>query len=87
MQQENPSYDSIKSTCDDKEVQQTEHVVKGAEGVVVNKINKLNTTHMKFGAVNQVHIYHGGEIEKEEYKILMIESIYIFLTLKCLHCN
>jgi hypothetical protein len=27
MQQENPSYDSIKSTCDDEEVQQTEHVV------------------------------------------------------------
>jgi hypothetical protein len=46
MQQENPSYDSIKSTCDDEEVQQTEHLVKGAEGVVINKINKLNTTHM-----------------------------------------
>ena len=66
MQQENPSYDSIKSTCDDEEVQQTEHVVKGAEGVVVNKINKLNTTHMKFDGVNQVNIYLGGEIEKTE---------------------
>ena len=66
MQQENPSYDSIKSTCDDVEVQQTEHVVKGAEGVVVNKINKLNTTHMKFDGVNQVNIYLGGEVEKTE---------------------
>ena len=66
MQQENPSYDSIKSTCDDEEVQQTEHVVKGAEGVVINKINKLSTTHMKFDGVNQVNIYLGGEIEKTE---------------------
>ena len=66
MQQENPSYDSIKSTCDDEEVQQTEHVVKGAEGVVINKINKLNTTHMKFDGVDQVNIYLGGEIEKTE---------------------
>ena len=66
MQQENPSYDSIKSTCDDEEVQQTEHLVKGAEGVVINKINKLNTTHLKFDRVNHVHIYLGGEIEKTE---------------------
>jgi hypothetical protein len=61
LEQENPSYDSIKSTCDDEEVQQTEHVVKGAEGVVINKINKLSTTHMKFDGVNQVNIYLGGK--------------------------
>jgi hypothetical protein len=66
MQQENPSYDSIKSTCDDEEVQQTEHLVKGTEGVVINKINKLNPTHLKFDRVNHVHIYLGGEIEKTE---------------------
>ena len=66
MQQENPSYDSIKSTCDDEEVQQTEHLVKGAEGVVINKINKLNTTHLKIDRVNHVHIYLGNEIEKTE---------------------
>lgn len=62
MQQENPSYDTIKSTCDDEE----EHLVKGAEGFVIYKINKLNTTHMKFDGVNQVHVYIGGEREKTE---------------------
>lgn len=62
MQQENPSYDTIKSTCDDEE----EHLVKVAEGFVINKINKLNTTHMKFDGVNQVHVYIGGEREKTE---------------------
>jgi hypothetical protein len=58
MQQENPSYDSIKSTCDDEEVQQTEHLVKGAEGVIINKINKLNTTHSRiFFHVKQIINY------------------------------
>lgn len=67
LQQENPLYDSIKSTHDDEEVQEMEHLVKGAEGVVIYKINKLNTTHMKFDGVNQVNIYlGGGEIEKTE---------------------
>ena len=84
MQQENPSYDSIKSTCDDEEVQQTEHVVKGAEGVVINKINKLNTTHMKFDGVNQVNIYLGGEIEKTEiWRKQMLRLILIYLIRKC----
>ena len=58
---ERPVDNSIRSTCDDEEVQQTEHVVKGAEGV---SIYNLNTTHNKFEAVNQVHIYLGNEIQK-----------------------
>lgn len=64
MQQENHSYDSIKSACDDEEVQQTEHVVKRDEGVTIYNIN---TTHNNYDAGIQVNIYHpGNEIEKTE---------------------
>ena len=66
IQHMNISNESIKSTSDNEEVQQTEPQERGAEGGTKNLIHNLNTTTMKFDVVKEVHIHLNSDTDKTQ---------------------
>ena len=67
IQHMNISNDSIKSSCDNEEVQQTEPDERGAEGGTKNLIHNLNTTNTKFDVVKEVHIHLNSDTDKTQF--------------------